>query len=152
MESKKISLKDFLLLIPTRRNLFYNIVINGEPDEKQMLEDLCNLHAKNERLNEAWNEIFYSLNENFCQLDDVTHFFTEKTLNFLINNELALCSLGHLQLSDEWLLKIYEKDDYCVEALLTVAKRHGYDGLMVTTNKEKLKNVHHELKNLFQSK
>jgi len=102
----------------------FEINYNGTPNEKQMLEDFCNEKKKIKRWDYdwAWSAITDTIHEKLYPTD-MTDSFTEKTLNFLIDNKIALGSLCHMQLRDEWLLKIYEKDNRCVEALQTVELR-----------------------------
>lgn len=51
-------------------------------------------------------------------------YFTDEVLNFLVQNKTELVTLSHFQFSDKWLLKLYDADSYCDEALFTVGKRH----------------------------
>ena len=121
---KNIGLKDFLVLVPTKKDLhYYEICFDGIVDETQMLEDFCKSEIKKSRFEKAWNVILDSMNDKF-QPADMTYLFTEETLNFLIDNNIELISLGHLQLSDYWLRRIYEKDNRCEEALQTIKKRN----------------------------
>ena len=123
-EFKSIELEKFITLASTKKDLhYYEILLNGTVEETQMLEVFCTVKMKSTRRDLAWGYIIYHINEKFHSSDDITYFFTEKTLNFLIENEIELISLGHLKLSDEWLLKIYEKDNRCTEALQTVELR-----------------------------
>jgi len=117
-----MDLRSFLSLVPTRKNLFHDIELQGTADEIQMLEEFCDIKAKKNRINEAWRHIIYSINEKFYKLERLD-FLTEKIISYLFENEIALISLGHLQLSDEWLLKIYEKDNRCIEAKKTIELR-----------------------------
>ena len=47
----------------------------------------------------------------------------ERLIDYLIENQIALQDLGHLQLNSEILMKIYNKDNRCKEALQTVQNR-----------------------------
>lgn len=66
------------------------------------------------RYKRIWELIFNNIPEDYLN-DDI--------LGFLVNNDIGLVELSHLSLSDEWLLRIYEKDEFCVEALFTVGLR-----------------------------
>ena len=50
-------------------------------------------------------------------------FLSDEILTFLIDNRIGLDLLGHKDLSNDLLLKIYNADNGCDEALLTVARR-----------------------------
>ncbi len=118
-----MDLRSFLALVPTKKDLFHDIDLQGTTDEIQMLEEFCNINAKKNRINEAWEHIIYSINEKFYELEKLD-FLTEKIISYLVENEIALISLGHLKLSDEWLLKIYEKNNRCLEAKKTIESRN----------------------------
>jgi len=53
----------------------------------------------------------------------MTNCLTKYTIDYLIENQIALQDLGHLQLNSEILMKIYNKDNRCKEALQTVQNR-----------------------------
>ena len=62
----------------------------------------------------AWQILIAALPEEY---------FTDEVLDFLIKNKTELVTLAHFRFSDEWLLKIYNADSHCDEALFTVGKR-----------------------------
>lgn len=97
-----------------RKKIFCNIELD-ESFNKNDLKKLCNLKIKRPQLITAWSLIIDFLNDNFY--DDVQEYLTPDILDFLISNDLCLCSLGHLRLSREYLMRIYEKDNSCWEAL-----------------------------------
>jgi hypothetical protein len=105
-------------LVPTKKDLFCEVDLNGNQDDAKILEDFCLINADSKRIHEAWSHIICSISDR--QIPTV---LTEKTLSFLVENEIALIDLGHLQLSDEWLQKIYDKDNRCIEALQTIELR-----------------------------
>ena len=117
-----MDLKSYLALVPTKKDLFHDIELQGTSDEVQMLEDFCNIKAKRKRIHAAWDFIISSIIDKFYMFEYLD-FLTEKTISYLVENKIALITLGHLRLSDEWLLKIYEKDNLCTEAIQTVELR-----------------------------
>lgn len=106
-------------------NLFHEIECDGTHKEAKALEKLCDLGMPRERLIEAWSLIISSIIDKF-QNEKEVRYLTDYTLNFLITNQICLIDLGHLKLKDKWLLKIYEIDRRCWEALRTVEDRKSH--------------------------
>lgn len=119
---KSISLEKFLKKILTSKKIKNPVLLKGTADETQMLEKLCHLNITRQRLCEAWSWLIHDINETFYPYD-VTDFFTANTLNYLIDNKISLNELGHLQLRNEWLQRIYDKDNSCIEAMQTIQAR-----------------------------
>lgn len=117
-----IDLTNYIKLVLSNENIFMDIYCEGIEKEAIELEKLCDLNIKRERLVMAWSTIISCLIEKYYHKAIFT-FLTDKTLNFLINNSICLIDLGHLNLSDEWLNKIYNADNRCWEALKTIEKR-----------------------------
>jgi hypothetical protein len=118
-----MNIRDFIALVPTKKSLFHEIAIYGTTDETQMLKELCKTSANRKRLCLAWSLILHDIHESLYP-HDVTEFLSDEVLEYLIAEEIELITLGHLQLSNKWLLKIYEKDNRCIEALQTVELRN----------------------------
>jgi len=121
-------LKQFIEMISKGVYVSCEIEFKNTSYEKAILEKFCESKISTEIRSYAWREIIDYFDEFLYdnKIDDIKNteaFFTEKTLNFLIDNEIALISLGHLQLSDYWLQKIYDKDNRCTEALQTIEER-----------------------------
>ena len=123
MHRKIVKLNEFIELVK-KGKAFFNIEIQIENTEMEtkILEEFCSVKINKEKYNEAWSIIFDAIAEYFYP-KDMTTFFSYYTLDFLINNEINLNDLAHLQLSDEWLQKIYDKDNGCIEALQTIELR-----------------------------
>lgn len=54
---------------------------------------------------------------------ELSDFLSETILNYLIENDIELIGLGHLQLSDDWLRRTYNRNNSCIEALQTIELR-----------------------------
>ena len=107
-------------VLAKKKNIFCEIEIDGSFDKKE-LKKLCNLKINRKRLVLAWSLIIDFINDNFNQ--EAHEFLTPEILEFLIGNSICLKDLGHLNLSDEYLRLIYDKDKSCWEALETIKKR-----------------------------
>ena len=118
-----MDLKSFIENVQSKISLFCEISFSKTADETEMLKNFCKTCLTDRRREEAWSQIIYSLNETFYP-QDITDFLSQEVLEFLVENKISLNSLGHLQLSNQWLLKIYEKDNNCIEALQTIVRRH----------------------------
>lgn len=91
------------------------IHINDDFDSTALIK-LCTKDIPRRRLVLAWNMIISAVAEKFKNFQSVG-FFPEAVLDFLIENEIALCGLSHIRLPKNYLIKIYEKDNRCWEAL-----------------------------------
>jgi len=119
-------LKKFIKLAQEGKSLDYELKISFSNEEKYMIEDFCQAEVPESNLYEAWSTIIGAIDEAIYPADK-TDFLTNNALNFLIKNKIELASLGHLPLDNKWLLKIYETDNTCIEALQTVAIRYMFD-------------------------
>lgn len=114
---KKCNLSEFIELVKNNEEFFdVDIVIENTKKESQLLEEFCTTSINKRKYEEAWSIILDAIAEHFYP-HDMTSFFTEKTLNYLIDNGVNLNDLAHLQLDNEWLTKIYQKDKSCIEAI-----------------------------------
>jgi len=116
---------DFILT--SKKDPFKKLEFDDSFDKNE-LKKLCNLKIKKKRLIVAWSLIIDILNDNLS-CEKIQEFFTEDVLNFLIDNEICLCDLGHLILPVEYLEKIYEKDNSCWEALENIKIIHKTNAL-----------------------
>ena len=114
---KKIYLYEFIELVKSNKEFFnVDIIIKNTKKESKLLEEFCTTNINKQKYEEAWSIILDAIAEHFYP-HDMTSFFTEKTLNYLIDNNVNLNDLAHLQLDNKWLKKIYQKDKRCIEAL-----------------------------------
>lgn len=120
---KAICLEKFVSIVLNGKNIINEVVIDDDIENKVLMERLCDISIGVNRLNEAWSWLLHDINEKYYP-SDMTNLFNDKILTFLINNQIALNSLGHLQLDNKWLNEIYMKDNKCIEALMTVEKRN----------------------------
>lgn len=122
IKRKHINLKDYLGRVPKKKELFCDITIKGTKEEIRLLEKFCEVKVINTRYKVAWSYILYSVAESlgFYKTDN---FLSDKILNHLIDNDIALIDLGHFNLSDQWLQKIYDKNNDCEEAMQTIELR-----------------------------
>ena len=126
MSKKEIKLKEFIWQIKKGKNAFkYKIYLENTKEEMRILEEFCSA-GLNKKKYLAWAVIIDAIADYFG-LNNATSFFTEKTLNYLIENKIDINTLAHLNLDDDWLIKIYEADKESYEALLTVGERYLCD-------------------------
>lgn len=104
-------------VIYTKKKIFLKIEMNKSINQEDLYQ-LCNINISKQRLIIAWSLIIDLLNDEYK--DDINTLITPKILNFLINNEICLCDLGHLKLKNEYLKMIYEKDNSCWESLKNI--------------------------------
>ena len=83
------------------------------------LDKLCDLSIPKKALHVTWGTILYAIAEKFHEEKEVS-ILSPKILDFLIENEIALLELSHIWLSSKYLLRIYEKNPKCWEALRKV--------------------------------
>ncbi len=119
-----MKLIDYIELMKGKEDIFIDISCEGTYEESLALEQLCNLEIERERLLVGWSTIISCLIEKFHNKRIVT-FLTDKTLDYLINHKICLIDLGHLNLTDKWLGKIYDTDNRCWEALKNIEKRNS---------------------------
>jgi hypothetical protein len=123
-----IKLGDYMNIIKyvdevfSNSEIFHEIECEGTYKESKALEKLCNMKINRERLEIAWSTIISCLIDKYHKETEVK-FLTKKTLNFIINNRICLIDLGHLNLKDKWLTKIYKADFRCWEARRTLEER-----------------------------
>jgi len=123
IEMFPLTLKEFMEQILKGVWADCEILLQGTAEETLMLKRFRKKRIKKNLRFYAWQEIIYWIGEKLSYLEDVAGFFGEEILNFLIDNEIDLIGLGHLLLPDEWLMKIYNKDNHAIEALQTVELR-----------------------------
>ena len=128
IEREPLTLHSFIKEILNGVWVSCEILLQGTAEETVLLQKFCKARIKVGIRAHAWYEIIYWIAENFSQIKDPTTFIGVETLNFLIDNEIDLIGLGHLQLSDYWLQKIYDKDNRCIEALQTIQARKNTKG------------------------
>ena len=103
-------------------DLFQNIECEGTIQESNALERICDPKIPRKRLEMALAIIIDCIAEKFSD-GRILDFLSDKTLNFLIDNRICLIDLGHLNLDDKWLQKIFETDNRCWEAQCTLEER-----------------------------
>lgn len=114
MDSQIITISEFL---NNYKKYYKNSVTPRLDCTKMNFSDLCNF-SKNNKTKEllwAWEVLIGQLLPN--DLPD-------EVLNYLIENKIYLDGLCHMKLADKWLLKIFDVDNSCDEALLTVGQRY----------------------------
>ena len=108
------------LVLHTNKDVFLKKELQIEKDfNANILLLLCSKNILEERLKVAWEMIISAFVEKFKDAI-VGEFFPEEVLNFLIENDIALGGLSHLRLPERYLIKIYEKDNRCWEALKNI--------------------------------
>ena len=105
-------------VLKARKPLFKKLTIDKDFEWDNLIK-LCDLTLSNECLNVAWSLIIDSISETYKD-EKMISFIPESVLDFLIDNSICLMDLAHLKLSENYLLKIYEKDKSCWEALRTM--------------------------------
>ncbi len=122
-----MTLQEYIDLFFNGGDLFQHIKFSDSYNEAKILESFCktDLSRKKDkiRFREALSTILNELADQYYP-EDMTNCFTEETLLYLIENNIALDDLAHLQLADIWLEKIYDKDNNCIEALQTLCYRN----------------------------
>lgn len=114
MDKSKVNLKEFIdnLNIFVNKDVEIVFSINVQ-DNKDLLKSFCQYNI-NSMYKKAWGII----------LEQVpTEFLEDEVLKFLIDNSIQLIELAHKNLTNEWLMRIYNMDNMCKEALITVALR-----------------------------
>ena len=101
-----------------RKAPFCKITI-GKGFEWNSLNKLCDLTLLKETLNIAWSLIIDAIAEEYKNVKIIS-FIPKSVLEFLISNKICLIDLAHLRLPMGFLLKIYERDNSCWEALKTI--------------------------------
>jgi hypothetical protein len=121
-------MKEFVEKLNTKEDIWPNgtyfagISFAGTSDETALLKQICKIKLGKRRRELAWSLILGEICETLYS-NDMTDFISEDVFNYLLENEIELLTLGHLQLKDEWLLEIYKKDSRCIEALQTIVQR-----------------------------
>lgn len=105
-------------VLKTRKPLFKKLTIDKDFEWDNLIK-LCDLTLSNECLNVAWSLIIDVISETYKN-KGILLFIPETVLMFLIDNSICLMDLAHLKLPTNYLLKIYEKDNSCWEALRTM--------------------------------
>lgn len=109
------SLKKFIERICEGKEGGDDFILNDDQNEDiKLIESICYDEKYKLKINNIWDKIYHKLDEEY---------FSDKILNFLVNNDIHLIELSHSKIANEWLLKIYLKDNYYIEALQTVAIR-----------------------------
>lgn len=124
-----MTLQEYIELYYRGGNLFQSIEFVDPYNEAKLLESFCKTDISKKRIKrrfiEALSTILNAMADAYYP-HDVTNCFTEETLAYLIEHNIALTDLAHLQLSDAWLQRIFDKDNSCVEALQTIQKRRAH--------------------------
>ncbi|MBU1019770.1 MAG: hypothetical protein KJ847_01035 [Firmicutes bacterium] len=115
-----MDIEKFIKRVKTSKDLHVELILLGSEKEKQIVNEFHSMKISHKRFNDAWNVILHAIDDRFSDYDEID-FISDETISFLLENDIALCDLGHLKLSNYWLIKIYEKDDSCIEALQTAA-------------------------------
>ena len=117
-----MKLKEYISIVPTKEDLHREILLVDAVAERRLLDDFCKIKARRGRVEEAWSYILHAIaDKNYPS--DMTPSLSDETLNYLIDKKINLCGLGHMQLPDIWLQKIFERDNNCIEALQTIEAR-----------------------------
>lgn len=114
-----MKIEKYIDTILKKRKAFFTDIEIDKDFEWEYLIRLCNLELSNECLYVSWSLIIDAISENYKD-DGMLVFIPEIVLNFLIDNSICLMDLAHLKLPTNYLLKIYEKDNSCWEALKTI--------------------------------
>ena len=121
---KKLTLDKYIKSVMTGHDAHRDIIIEGTEREKELLDKLCDIIMPENKTIEIWEEILGGILDSPGMIDHNT-ILSKKVLNYLIDNDIALITLGHFQLDEQWLQKIYDRNNRCTEALLTIKKRKG---------------------------
>ena len=114
MDSQIITLSEFL----NNYKLYYKGSVTPRLDcTKINFSDLCNFSKNNKTKESLW---VWKVLIGQLLPDDLP----DEVLNYLIENKICLNGLCHMKLADKWLLKIFDVDNSCDEALLTVGQRY----------------------------
>ena len=114
-----MKIEKYIDMILKKRKAFFTDIEIDEDFEWDSLMQLCNLELSNECLYVFWSLIIDTISEKYKD-EKMILFIPETVLNFLIDNSICLIDLAHLKLPPNYLLKIYEKDNSCWEALRTM--------------------------------
>jgi hypothetical protein len=118
-----MNLKTFCTRIVNLKSLDVYLKIEGSIEEQALIRELCTFNVTHQRLTIAWGIIINAIDDRFSNSEVVT-FLPDEVLEYLVNNNIALCDLGHLRLEDKWLVKIYRKNKSCIESLQTLVIRY----------------------------
>lgn len=119
MDKKKTELKELINDFDSRDNYGLEnkdieiVFMPTRQENTDILVKFCQREITAQNI-QIWALILDQISEDYLN-DDI--------LGFLLDNNIHLVALSHLSLSSEWLLKIFEKDNSCVEALETVSLR-----------------------------
>ncbi|NLT52780.1 MAG: hypothetical protein GXX85_17895 [Ignavibacteria bacterium] len=95
----------------------YGVYFSLENYERLIIKESLLTHIKNKLSQTDIEEKFWNSILNYIH----TNSLTEKILNYLIDNKIALLALGHHSLDDIYLWKLVDDVD---EAVLTLGKRY----------------------------
>lgn len=109
-------------IITSKKSAFRRDIELDEAFDKNDLMKLCTLSIKRKRLIEAWSVIIDLFNE--FHFNDASLYFTSNVLDFLIDNDICVCDLGHLMLPPKYLQRIYDKDNNNWEAKRNLELKH----------------------------
>jgi len=117
-----MQLNTFVENILENKSIEDEIELGDKISDAKSIERLCRSDLSNELQMWAWSCILNAIADKYYP-EDMTNCLTKYTIDYLIENQIALQDLGHLQLNSEILMKIYNKDNRCKEALQTVQNR-----------------------------
>ena len=100
-------------------------VISFQVDDWKILEKFSYRIKEKKHFTDVWEDILDQLNDfTVNQKTDVNLFLTPKTLDNLIQENVLLSTLSHMDLPTKYLIKIYEKNNKNFEGLITVYLRY----------------------------
>ena len=97
------------------------IFCNRQQEEKQAMVDLMKSDIDKRVEIDTWAQVINAISEEYIN-ESVHSFIPESCMNYLIENEIDLIGLSHLNLERKWFIKILDINDSIWEAKLNLHK------------------------------
>lgn len=101
------------------KRFFSSLEMDFSEQEQILLDQFCDSEIDIQNKNIAFSCILDVIMDNGKE-----EVLNETLIHKLINKEIALSTLAHLNLNDKWLIAIHQKNHWLFECMITVYKRN----------------------------